>query len=102
MELDQTDLGLLHAHRPPCALDHGLCQDQAVHQLAVFYRPADLLDDADVPEVDVIRRLEIYRLGDCVDGHGAEEVRILRDDLGGEGGVGGLEEGGGVCEGDGL
>ena len=77
LELNKTDPGLLHPDGTTSALDDGLCKDKAIDQLGVLDRTADLLDNADVLEVDVLGGLEIYRLGDSVDGHGAEEVRVL-------------------------
>lgn len=102
LELDECDPGLFHPHRPTSGLDDGLVEDQTVNQLAVFYRTANLLDNSDVLEVDIVRRLDVDGLGNRVDGHVAKEAGVLRHNLGRQGSVCGLQQGGSIGERDGL
>jgi len=58
-------------------------QEDAVHELGVVDRAADLLDEADVAQVDVVA-LVVDEAQDRVDGDRGEDGRVLRDDLGRE------------------
>ena len=46
----------------------------------------------DVSQVDIGVILLVDDTEDCIDSHGGQEVRVLRHDLGGEGGDGILDE----------
>lgn len=80
LELDERDLGLLHAPRAAAGGDDVLVEHDAVDELGVLDGAADLLDDADVTQVDVCRRRR-QQARHRVHRDGREEGRELRHDL---------------------
>lgn len=53
LELDETNLRLLYPYRATDGVDHVLVEDNTVDQLSVFNSSSNLLDDADVPEINI-------------------------------------------------
>ncbi|KAI3492768.1 hypothetical protein L1887_42565 [Cichorium endivia] len=122
LELAHGDLGLLHARGAAAARHDVLRQHEALDELRVVDGAADLLDDADVAQIHIVLRIRRARgadgrsavggrggcwcggrlvaglgagrdeAGDCVDGDGGKDGRVLRDDLGVETGAGGAQE----------
>lgn len=82
LELDETDTSLLHSEGTASVLQDWLCKDQTIHQLTVLNRSSYSSDNTNVVKVYILGSLDIDRLSNGVDSHGAEEVRILRNDLG--------------------
>lgn len=80
LELDDPDLGLFDASRAAGRGDDILVQEHAVHQLGVVNGATDLLDEADVAQVDVVG-FGGDEAEDRVDGDGSEDGGVLRDDL---------------------
>mmetsp|Transcript_2046 Transcript_2046/g.5159 ORF Transcript_2046/g.5159 Transcript_2046/m.5159 type:complete len:399 (+) Transcript_2046:254-1450(+) len=76
-ELDQADLGVLHAARASRGLRDPLREHKAVHELAVVRGATDLLHDLDIIEVDVGRRQRIDDLEHCIHSNGCQNVRVL-------------------------
>jgi hypothetical protein len=51
LELDDGDLGFFHARRATCRDDNVLIENDAVHELGVFYRPPNFLDYPNVSQI---------------------------------------------------
>ena len=81
-ELDQADLRVRDARRAAGGVRRALVEDDAVDELRVVDRPADLLHDLDVVQVDVGRRLRVDDTSDRIDGNRREQRRVLRDHFG--------------------
>lgn len=54
LELADGNLGLLHARRPTAAGDHVLLEHETLDKLSVIDGTTDLLDDANVAEIDSV------------------------------------------------
>ncbi len=63
LELNETNLGLLHTDRSIGILQDSLGKDESIDQLAIFDRSSDLLDDSDVLKIDIIGGLHVDGLG---------------------------------------
>lgn len=80
LELDQSDLGLLHPRRSARTGDDTLVECQTLDELGVVDGASDLLHDPDVSQVDVGRG-GCDETGDRGDGNGGEGGGVLRNDL---------------------
>jgi hypothetical protein len=80
LELDETDLGLFDSRRTASRVDDVLLQRDAVDELGVLDGAADLFDDADVAQVDVVDAGDDESL-DGVDSDRGEDGGVLRDNL---------------------
>jgi hypothetical protein len=86
-ELNDTDFSVLNAGGATGEVTGFLVyEDKAVDELGIVDSAADFLSNVDVVEVSVSGGLHVYDLEDGVDGDGGKEVRVVGDDLGGEGG----------------
>ena len=91
LELNESNLSLLN---PLWPIDVGrpLLQHQAVNQFGVIHGSAELLDDLDVLEVDIVLPGGIHNLQHRVNGNWGQLCAVLRHDLRVERSVGRLKE----------
>lgn len=78
--MDDANLGLLDARRSSSRGDDVLVQQDTIHELGIIDGAADLLDEANVAEVDVGGGRS-DEAEDRVDGDRGEDGRVLRDNL---------------------
>ena len=100
MELDDDDLGVLHAGGSPSGMAD-LVKDKIFHELNVIDGVIELLHDLDIAEIDHVRLGDIHDEENIVGIKGSDGRGVLADDLAIEGSVGGLHEGVAVEELDG-
>jgi hypothetical protein len=74
LELDETNASLLHSEGAASVLQDWLCKDQTIYQLAVLNSSSYSSDDTNVVKIHILGSLDIDRLSNGVDGHGAEKV----------------------------
>jgi len=92
LELDDGDLGVLHAGGPPSRVANLLVEDEPFHEFGVVHGAAKLLHDLDVAEVNHVGLCVINDGENSVDGEGREERGVLAHDLAVERGAGGLHK----------
>lgn len=81
-ELDESDLGLLDSGGATSEVRHLLVdKDESIDELGVINGATEFLLDIDVSEVDVVGGLFVDDLEDGIDGHGGEQVGVMRHDL---------------------
>ena len=61
--------------------DDGLVEDDACRQFGVIDRAADLLDDPDIPEIDIIGDRGVDDVQVRVDRNRRQQIRVLRNNL---------------------
>merc|ERR1711963_808693 len=90
-ELDEANLGLLHSLG---AIDIGslLLEDHTIHQFSVVHSAAQLLDNLDVLQIDIVLPCGVNHLEHSVHSYWAEFRAVLRHNLGVEAGVSRLQE----------
>lgn len=54
LKLYQSYSCFLHSRGPTPTLYHWLVENEPIYHLTVFYRPANLLDDSDIFQIDII------------------------------------------------
>ena len=92
-ELNQSDFGVLNTGGAASQVGRLLVDEaEAVDELRLVNGAAKFLANADVTQVDVRRGGLIDDLEDGIDCHGGEQVGMMRDNLGGEGGDSVLNE----------
>ena len=80
LELDKTDFGFFNARRSSTSDDDILVKENTIDEFRVLNRAADLLHNADIPQVD-IRGRGRDKTRYCGDGDGGKGRRVLRDNL---------------------
>mmetsp|Transcript_26097 Transcript_26097/g.76121 ORF Transcript_26097/g.76121 Transcript_26097/m.76121 type:complete len:252 (+) Transcript_26097:458-1213(+) len=92
-ELDEADLGVLYTGGAAGGLLRSLVEDEPVHELCVVDRASDLLDNANVVQVNVDGGRWVDDGQDRVDGDRGENIRVLVHDLGRQARVHGAHHG---------
>merc|ERR1719336_715125 len=90
-ELDEANLSLLHSLG---AIDVGslLLEDHTIHKFSVVHSAAQLLDNLDVLQIDIVLPCGVNHLEHSVHSNWAEFRAVLRHNLGVEAGVSRLQE----------
>ena len=79
--MNKTDFSFLNVRWTAGRFDDGLVEDDACRQFGVIDRAADLLDDPDIPEIDIISDRRVDDVQDRVDRNRRQQIRVLGNNL---------------------